>query len=1198
MIYIFGDFELDTTNYELRASGASIPIEPKAFDVLAYLLAHHDQTVMKEELLEQVWPNLSVSDSTLSSSISSVRRAIGDRDHKNRLIQTVYRRGYRFVATVTRYDDRATRHRRLPIDTRDHMDALIVPQSDESLARPPTTSLDQALSPANPDDKEALFRERYYVTVMACRLRVTGALEGFDPEELHRIMRRAHLRCAEIIKQGEGYIAQYHSDGLVVYFGYPRTREDDAIRAVRTGLHLVQAVAELHTDLGLEADRSLSIRVGLQSSDVILADVGDGEHSDRLAMGNAPTFADELLSLADPGMVLIGSITARLIGPYFHYQEMALSPSEVKSSLHPVYHLLYEHAGPTKLEGAGHSRLPPFSGRSHEFGLLIEHARQVEEGVGKVILISGEPGIGKSRLADALREHLASTHFTEVLYRCFPHSQHSAFRPVIDSLQVSLNWQREDTDATKLNQLEIALTRLGVELGNTLPALAELLSLPLSEPIPSPALDARQKKRHTLDALVAWVLKLSEQAPVLLVMEDLHWADPSTLEYLSLLVNQAPTARLFILLTCRPNFTLPWERRSDLIPLTLTRLSRVFAEAMITGIVGYKPLPQELVQQILQRAEGVPLFIEELTHMVLESELVTELQQCYELAAPLQIQSLPSNLQGVLMSRLDQLGSAKHIAQLSFILGREFPYELLRAVTPMDEQDLQAALEQLVKAEFLFQFDLPAYRSYRFKHNLIQEAAYQSLLHETRLHYHKLIAQAVSQQAPKIAATQPELVAHHLTQAGHHAESLSYWLTAAQQASSRSANLEAISHATKGIELLHTCPDSATHRQLEFDFQTILADALTITKGVGAPEVEYAYARARALSLQVGETPRLFPVLWGLWMFYNSKALFADARGVAQQYMNLAQAIEEPCFISDAHYMLGATAFYQAELIEARDQLEAGARQALPERRQAPFSRRGYTPQIMGLTRIALVRCWQGFASQSLRLSQEALDLAVDLATPFGLALAKASMALICFQHRDMVSVQTLSESVISLAQTHDFPHWLAQGAILLGCARIEQGRLSEGLGLIRQGVADYQSVGIRVGVAAYQVKLAHAYGRNHQIDAGLDALAEAREMIEAYHDRFYEPEAHRIEGELLYAQSADHEMAEVALRCAMNIAHASGAKLFELRAALSLCHLWQQRRRHTEAQTLLASVYEGFTEGFDTGDLQEATRLLRLLKD
>ena len=677
--------------------------------------------------------------------------------------------------------------------------------------------------------------------MLFCDLVGSTALSAqLDPEELREVVRAYQDTCAKVIARFEGHIAQYLGDGLLVYFGYPLAHEDDAQRAVRAGLGMLEALGQLTTRLAQERGVHLAARLGIHTGLVVVGDVGGGTRQEQLALGETPNLAARLQGIAAPNTLVISAATLQLLGGFFAYQALGTRP--VKGIAQPleVYQVLYESTARSRLEAAGSTGLTPLVGREQEVGLLRERWAQVKDGLGQVVLLSGEAGIGKSRLVQVLKEQVATEPQAWLTpCQCSPYHQNSALYPMIDLLErVALRFEREESPQQKLSKLEGFLVQYGLPLAETVPLLAALLSLPLTADYAPLAMSPAQQKQKTLQALLTILLRIAAQQPVLFVMEDLHWVDPTTLELLSLLVDQGPTARILALWTFRPDFSPPWTGRSHLTQVTLPRLPRQQATEMTDRVAHGKALPAEVVEQVVAKTDGVPLFVEELTKMVLESGLLQEREDRYELTGPLPPLAIPTTLHDSLMARLDRLATVKGLAQLGATLGREFSYELLQAVSPWDEGTLQRGLHQLVEAEFLYQRGLPPQATYLFKHALIQDAAYQSLLRSTRQQYHQRIAQVLEARFPELCETQPELLAQHYTEAGLMAQAVPYWQRAGQRAIERSANVEAVAHLTKGLELLVTLPDTPERAQQELGLQTTLGPALMATKGYAAPEVD------------------------------------------------------------------------------------------------------------------------------------------------------------------------------------------------------------------------------------------------------------------------------------------------------------------------------------------------------------------------
>src|SRR5262245_54315845 len=808
MIYVFGAYEFDTDRRVLHLAGMPVDLEPKVFDLLAYLIQHHDQFVSREKLYAQLWSQQFVSEAALTYCISEARKAVGDNGRAQRVIKTVHGRGYRFIAPVAK---------RLPGSASEEAATVpsLLPKAEPTPPATPGQS-EPAIPLQHVDTAEsvrpvppALGAERRQLTVLWCR-GVASSVHArpLDPEEIHQVVQDVQRVCDQVIQRFDGWMAQHFGDGFVVYFGYPRSHEDNARRAVHTALEIVRSIARLSPEFKRQHGVEFTVQVGIHTGLAVISAFGSGGRRVQPALGDTPHIAAQLASLAALNTVVVSPTTLQLIEGYFICRALGAHIPDNASETLVMYQVYQESDAQSRLDVALVTGLTPFVGREHEVGLLRERWAQGKEGRGQVVVLSGEAGIGKSRLVQVLQEHLAGEVYTKLEGRCSPYAQQSPLYPVVEQVQRWLQWRQDDTPQAKLRQLEESLEAAGFVLEEVVPLFAALCSLPLSDRYPPLNLAPQRQKQQMLAAVLAWLLKEAERQPVCLVMEDLHWVDPSTLELLTLLIDQVPLARLLVVLTCRPDFTPPWAMRSHITHIAVGRLTPTQSEWMIERVTVGKALPAEVQEQLLEKTNGVPLFVEELTKMVLESGLVKEKEWQYELAGPLQPLAIPTTLQDSLMARLDRQGVGKLVAQLGATVGREFSYGVLQAVAPLDEATLQQGLTQLVGAEILYQRGLPPQAHYVFKHVLIQEAAYQSLLRSTRQQYHRQIAQVLEERFPERGETQPELLAHHYTEAGLAEQAIGYWQRAGQHASDRSAHLEAISHLTIGIGLLKTLPET------------------------------------------------------------------------------------------------------------------------------------------------------------------------------------------------------------------------------------------------------------------------------------------------------------------------------------------------------------------------------------------------------
>jgi class 3 adenylate cyclase/predicted ATPase len=1064
----------------------------------------------------------------------------------------------------------------------------------------------------------------------------TALSEQLDPEEYREVVRAYQHTSAAVIERFAGYIAQYLGDGLLVYFGYPQAHEDDAARAVRAGLEITTAIANLvpsplagehvlrasegRQDEIVRAYRNtpLQIRIGIHTGPVVISEIGSPSRHEQLALGETPNIAARVQSQAAPTAVVISATTHQLVQGLFECQELGIRPLKGLSTPLSLYQVVRETAARSRFEVAAQRGLTPLVGREHEVGLLSERWERAKQAEGQVVLLSGEPGIGKSRLVEVMRERIETEAALRVEFRCSPYHQNSAFYPIIDHLHRLLQFNQHDSAAERLGKLEQRLTAYQFPQADTIPLIAALLSLPHPEKYPVLNFSPQRQKQKTQEVLVAWLVEEAERKSLYCAWEDIHWADPSTLELLTLLIDHVPTARLYLLLTFRPEFVSPWGIRSHISHITLSRLGRGQVTQMIERIAGEQTLPTEMLQQIVAKTDGVPLFVEELTKMVVESAGATGTSL---------LQTIPATLQDSLMARLDRLGTAKEVAQLGATLGREFSHELLRAISPLDEEALQRGLSQLVDAELIYQRGVPPHRQYIFKHALIQDAAYQSLLKSRRQQLHQQIAHVLEEQFAEIKEIQPELLAHHYTEAGLVEQAIPYWQQAGQRAIERSANVEAVSHLTKGLELLKTLPDTIECAQQELTLQIVLGVPLIATKGYAAPEVEYIYTRARQLCQRLGETPQLFPVLEGLRAFYFVRAEYTPSRDLGEQLLTLAQRFRDPALLLEAQQGLGMTLLGLGEFVPAREHLEQGITLYDPQQHRSLAFLHGLDPGVGCRSGVAWALWLVGYPGQAVQKNNEALTLAQEWSHTYSLVYALSNGALVHQFRREGQATQRLTEPTISLSREQGFPQDLAQGVILQGWVLAEQGQREDGIILMCQGLTAYRATGAEAFVSYFLALLAEAYGKAGQLDEGLNKLAEALAMVDKTGERFYEAELYRLRGELTSAQSSVQRLessvpstttvstqaeAEECFLKAIDISRKQQAKSLELRAVMSLVRLRQrqaqdhatrstQHESHPklkDAHNMLSEIYNWFTEGFDTKDLQEAKALLKELDE
>jgi class 3 adenylate cyclase/predicted ATPase len=1071
-----------------------------------------------------------------------------------------------------------------------YADAARLGRLTSEAAAPPGTAADDLGTASSADTSRIANAERRQVTVMFCDLVDSTQLsQQLDPEDYRAVVRAYQETAAAAIQPYDGYIAQYLGDGILAYFGWPQAHEDAAARAVHGSLTIIEQIAPLNERLQPQYGIQTAVRIGLHTGLAVVGEMGSGDRHEQLAMGDTANIASRLQGLATSNSIALSAATARLLHDDFTLEERGVH--HLKGVAEPVSVFRVVEVTESLVDDDSFAFAPPFLvGRDEEIGLLRRRWLQAREGLGQVVLINGEAGIGKSSLVETLRAQAQAEGFTRVAYRCSPYHTNSALYPVIEHVQRALNVDRGDTPATKLTRLEQRLAGFRLPLEEAVPLLAALLAIPLPENrYPTLSLTPQQQRQQTHDTLVAWLLEEAERQPMLVVWEDLHWADPSTLEALGLLIEQVPTAPMLHLLTFRPDFTPPWPTRSHITPITLNRLERPQAEALIDHLAAGTMLPETVIEHIVAKTDGVPLFVEELTKMVLESDLMRQPGDPDELGGSLATLAIPDTLQDSLMARLDQHQNAKEVAQLGAVIGREFTYDMLQTIAAQDEVTLQDGLDRLAAAELLYRRGRPPRARYMFKHALIQDAAYASLLKRTRQQIHQQIAERLEKQFPEIVAVQPELVAHHYTQAELGKQAVAYWQQAGEQARERSAHAETVSHLSRGLEVLHTLPDTLERGRQELSMQIPLVNTYMATRGWDASEVEDTYRRARELCEQTGETSQLFPVLYGLCANAFMQLKLQRAREIGEEFLQLTQSQDDPEPQLVAHRVLGTTLNMHGELSLARAHLEQAVALYDPQRHRALALRYGQDPGMAGLSFLARTLWALGYPDQAWQKSCEALELARELAHPFSLAYALASRIFVLINARDVTAVQEAAEELTALSAKHGFTPYLAFAAVGRGWSMVMQGQVEAGIDRIRQA-----SPTTRIRPHALAI-LADAYSRIGQADAGLALVDEALDLVKGGY--LNSAELQRLKGELLLGQSLhNREQAEACFQRAIDIAQRQAAKSWELQAAMSLSRLWQQQGKQIEARCLLADVYNWFTEGFTTADLKVAKTLLETL--
>jgi class 3 adenylate cyclase/predicted ATPase len=1017
--------------------------------------------------------------------------------------------------------------------------------------------------------------ERRQLTVMFVDLVGSTELsERLDPEDMREVIRGYQNTVAGEIGRFEGHVAKFMGDGVLAYFGWPRAHEDEAERAVRAGLAITRAVSSLSDP----DDEPLAARVGIATGLVVVGDlVGEGAAQEQAVVGDTPNLAARLQGVAQPGQVVIAGATRRLLGAGFELED--LGKHELKGIGEPeqAFAVTGERPVESRFEAMSGPSLLPMVGRDQELALLLERWAQAKAGEGQGVLLVGEAGIGKSRISRALLDAVANEPHTRIRYQCSPYHIDSALWPVTQQLTHAAGIVADDSADAKLDKLEALLDRGGGR--KAAPLIAELLGLDGTARYGDLGLTPQVQRARALDALVQQLLGLATRQAVLVVLEDAHWIDPTTLELIEQLLDRLAAAPVLILLTSRPDNQPRLAAHPHVTRLTLNRLSRAGVEAIVARLGGDQ-LPTATIGAIIARTDGVPLFVEELTKAVLETGET----------------SIPSSLHDSLMARLDRIPQVKEVAQIAACIGREFDYALLAAIADRPEPALAATLDRLTAAELIFCRGSPPEARYTFKHALVQDAAYRSLLKSKRQQLHARIAEAL-EAVPNTAETQPELLAHHLTEAGLARSAVDYWLKAGELAIHRSATAEAIAELKRGLDQLDRLPGDLERASLELDLQTALGGAFIAARGFAAHEAGKAYDRARELCRQLGQPPQLFRVLYGQYVFHLVRAELDQALAVAQDLLDAAQHRQQTAPLVIGHRAVGIVSFHRGELAPARTHLEqACAHYDAPQHRLLAFLY-VFDPFVASASHLSCSLFALGHPEQARARADAALTWARELGHPGSLALALSNTCLLAQFAGDRRVVQKQADELHALASEQGFAFYAANAMIFEGWSLAPQPREAEGVARIREGIDALTATGAALFVPHFLVLLAQVQQSHSQITQAEETLADALAWVRRTGERYYQAELLRNRGELLLARpTPDPTTAERCLIEALETARCQQAKMWELRAAVSLARLWAHQGKRAQAADLLASVYGWFTEGFDTQDLKDAKALLDTL--
>jgi class 3 adenylate cyclase/predicted ATPase len=1037
--------------------------------------------------------------------------------------------------------------------------------------------------------------ERRQVTVMFSDLVGSTALAAsMDPEDLREVISVYQKCVAETVRRHGGFLAKYLGDGALVYFGYPAAHEDDAERAVRAGLELVAAVT------ALKSPAALQIRVGLATGLVVVGDlIGSGESLEHGIVGETPILAARLQGIAKPNSVVIAEGTRKLLGNLFELRD--LGRQDLKGIVGSVgaFAALRPSSVASRFEALHAGGFTDLVGREEELELLLRRWSRAKAGEGQVVLLSGEAGIGKSRLTAALLERLAGEPYTRLRYFCSPQHTDSALYPVSGQMERAAGFAHDDTPQSKLDKLDALLAQSSTSTQSTA-LFAEMLSLPNDGRYPLLELAPEQRRQRTLQALIAQIEALTRSNPVLIISEDAHWTDPTSLELFGRAVDRITSLPVLQIVTFRPEFEPPWIGRPHVTALTINRLTRRDVDALIDRVVGNKRLSANIRQDIMERTDGIPLFVEEMTKAVLEAG--SEGAEHVAAMVPSPTLAVPASLQASLMARLDRLGPAKEVAQIGSVIGREFSHALLAAVVRKPEAELNAALQRLIAAGLLFRQGVPPHAIYLFKHALVQDAAYGTLLREPRRALHARIAEMLESQFADIAERQPELLARHFTEAGLIEKAAGLWGKAGQRSLARSALIEAAQQLARALGQIATLPGTPALRREEIKLQVALINSLMHVKGYAAPETKAATENARQLiekAEALGEPPddplMLFSVLYGFWgasyNMFNGGAVCE----LAGQFLALAEKQGATVPLMIGRRLMGSSLLLTGEVAESRVHFEQALALHDPAKHRPLTTRFGQDIGVSILMFRSQALWLLGYPESALADADRGLKDARKIGHAPTLMIALADIThMLCGNY---AIANTNLRDLVALADEKGVIWWQALGMSLQGYLSAVTGEASNSVRTISTALTVWRSTGSTVFIPLSLLFLATAYCELGQLDDAGRCIGEAMTMVEKTEERWFEAEIHHMAGKVaLTSRQRDLAKAEAHFERALAVARKQGAKSLELRAAMSMAGLWRGEGKRSEARDLLAPVYAWFTEGFDTIDLKKAKALLDAL--
>ncbi|MGH2706673.1 MAG: AAA family ATPase [Actinomycetota bacterium] len=1034
--------------------------------------------------------------------------------------------------------------------------------------------------------------ERRQLTVLFCDMVGATALSQLlDPEDLGELIAAYQKVCGDAVLAHEGHVAQYLGDGVVVYFGYPRSHEDEAQRAVRCGLDILEGVEGLRDSGRIPPGTSLDVRLGAHTGRVVVGPVGAGDRRGQIALGDTPNIAARIQSEAEPGTLVVSEVTWRIVEGYFTGK--CLGEWQLRGVSEPMRLWLVTAESPSRERIEVASILIPFVGREWEQSLLQRAWKDSSSGRSHFVLLRGDPGMGKSRLAQVFCDQVQFRAADLMVMRTTPYDTNSPFHPVIQLTERRFGLDHTQTPAERLERVEGGLAGLELADPEAIVLLASLLSIPVGDQYAPLELSPARRRTRTMQLLVDFITAIARSGPTVLLVEDLHWTDTSTLEFLELLVTTAPDVPLLGIFTARCEFDVGWAAAPTLRAIELSRFQGAEVEAMVRSVALGKALPSEVLRQIMVRSDGVPLFVEELTRSILDSGALSERAVSWEAVGPVTVE-IPATMDASLTSRIDRLGASRATAQLAATIGREFSLELLREVSERDDATLRQDLERLLHAGLAWSADGEA-DTFIFKHALVRDAAYNSLLRSTRQRYHSRIAAALRDRFADETSTRPDLIAGHLTAAGEDEDAVAFWEAAGQQALARTAVHEAAKHFQQAIDCLERLPATLERQERELELQILLAPLLMAVYGWGAVEVEQACTRALGLAQDLGRHDLSFAPHWGLWTHHFVRGELASALERAKSVFQMARASGVRMLEMPGRHALAYTLAYRGEFDRALDEAEAGLALYDPDQEKEITRNFGMSPVICLLTARAHSLWMLGRVVEAEDDYDRMLQIARDLGHPFSLACALAFLLNSAFRYSytgEMDRLAGITEELLVLSGEEAFFLGYAQAYTYQGLIAEARGERKRARTQMLEGLELYAQTGSRLTLVMMNVLCAEAFyrlGDDHEAFRRLE-VAEAET---ARGEGLLAPDIWRVRGRLL-ARQGERAAAEAAYCQAIERAHGQHALSLELRAALDLCELRVEDRHPEEGRKLLAGVLARFSQGFDHPEIARASAIVR----